>query len=107
MRMNILEPEQVHNTQTSGLVSAYQRTNITVSGALAVAATGGNLLIGVENCPVCFIVPLTQQPLDIYSGIMSSKEELAEGYRAMAEENVRLAEEFLPATLEEWPMWEA
>lgn len=107
MRMNILEPQQVHNTQTSGLVSAYQRTNITVSGALAVAATGGDLLIGVENYPAYFIVPLTQQPLDMYSGIMSSEEELVEGYRAMAEENVRLAEEFLPAALEEWPMWEA
>lgn len=32
--------------------------------------------------------------------------EIAEGYKAMAAENSRLAEESLPLALEEWPDWE-
>lgn len=32
--------------------------------------------------------------------------EMAEGYKAMAAENSRLAEEYLPVAREEWPMWE-
>jgi len=32
---------------------------------------------------------------------------MIEGYKAMAAENSRLAEESLPVALEEWPLWEA
>jgi hypothetical protein len=39
--------------------------------------------------------------------MVEGEDELAEGYKAMAAENSQLAEEFLPAALEEWPMWEA
>lgn len=37
---------------------------------------------------------------------MVEEDKLAEGYKAMAGENEALTEEFLPATPEEWPIWE-
>lgn len=31
---------------------------------------------------------------------------MIEGYQAMADENIRLAEEFLPSERSDWPKWE-
>lgn len=98
-----IEPQLVQNIQTAGLASGYQITNITIAGALAVSDAGGYLLVVGTTFPV----PLTQSSLQIRPGVVPVEVELAEGYKAMAAENIGLAEEFLPAALEEWPMWEA
>jgi len=107
MDVDIVEPEVIQNIQTAGLVSGYQRTNITTTGVSAVAETGGYLLVGLSSFPIYLPLPLAQPSLQMHPRMVEGEDELAEGYKAMSAENSQLAEEFLPAALEEWPMWEA
>lgn len=107
MTVVYLKPEDVKDDQSAEKASWYKLHNITSSGAIAVVDTGEALLVTPTIFPIPLIVPLTTQTLDIDIDILRGEDELAEGYKAMAEENIRLAEEFLPVALEEWPMWEA
>jgi len=107
MEIVIREPEEVQGVQTAGLASGYHRTNITTTGVSAVAETGGYLLVGLSSFPIYVPLPLAQPSLQMHLGVVQVEDELVEGYETMAAENSQLAEEFLPAALEEWPMWEA
>lgn len=92
---------------TAGLTSAYQRTNVTTVGALAVKETGGYMLVGVTPVPWYSPLPLAEPFVGIEPrAVARGQDELAEGYGAMAAENSLLAEESLNATLEVWPAWE-
>jgi len=89
---------------TAGLTSAYQRTNVTTVGALAVKETGGFILVGVTPVPWYSPLPLAEPFVSIEPSVAArGQDELAEGYQAMAAENSLLAEESLNATVEVWP----
>jgi len=70
---------------TDGLASAYQRTSNTDAGVSVAVTTGGDILIG-KGVPVC-------------------EDVATEGYQAMNEENVSLAEEMILAVSESWPVY--
>ena len=92
---------------TAGLVSGYQRTNITTSGASVVETTGGHLLVEPLNLPWYEALPLEEPQGGVPTEAVSRvHKDLAEGYKAMAAENRLLAEESLPIALEVWPAWE-
>ncbi|PIU22952.1 MAG: hypothetical protein CO103_02525 [Chloroflexi bacterium CG_4_9_14_3_um_filter_45_9] len=104
MKRDIVELEDV---RTDGLASAYQRTNITTVDVSAVMETGGHMLISVVSVPWSLPFSLTEPSVRAQPNeIEREQDELAKGYRAMAAENKRLAEEYLPVALEEWPIWE-
>jgi hypothetical protein len=93
---------------TSGLVSGYQRTNITTSGAAVIEFTDQSILIEMIPLPsfelpsfddVCEIIwPKIQKP---------TKDELmAQGYKLLNAENVKLAEDLFSVDSDDWPSWE-
>jgi len=93
---------------TSGLVSGYQRTNITISGAV-MSSTDSSMFIPVIPLP-SFELPSFD---DVCENVMakitkSTKDELmAKGYKALKKENCDLAEELFPVDIDEWPDWES
>ncbi len=93
---------------TSGLVSGYQRTNITTSGSAVIESTDRNLSIELLPFPsfelpsfadICTIIrPKYLEP---------TKDELmTQGYKSMNAENMRLAEDLFPVDIDIWPSWE-
>lgn len=86
---------------TAGLTSAYQKMSNATLGASAVATTGGDILIEMG------FLPLSEPDVDIFIDdfLARYEDEALEGYKAMAEENILLAEEALPIALESWPTW--
>lgn len=93
---------------TSGLVSGYQRTNITTSGAAVIESTDRSISIGLMPLPsfevpslgdICTIIrPKVQKP---------TKDELmAQGYKSLNDENAKLAEELFAVDIDDWPNWE-
>ncbi len=93
---------------TSGLVSGYQRTNITTSGAAVIESTDGSISIGLIPLPsfevpsfddICTIIwPKVLQP--------TKDEFMAQGYKSLKAENLKLAEDLFPVDIEDWPVWE-
>ena len=93
---------------TSGLVSGYQRTNITISGAAIIEST--DRLISIE------LIPLPSFELPSFDDICTiiwpkvlkpTKDELmAQGYKSLNAENVKLAEDLFPVDIDDWPSWE-
>lgn len=89
-----------------GLASAYQRTNVTTSGAM-LAETAGGFLLPQIVLPWFQPIPVEETFFNNLPHILSpSCDELAEGYKAMASEGNLLAEKLLPIALETWPIWE-
>jgi len=93
---------------TSGLVSGYQRTNITISGAGIIEST--DRLISIE------LIPLPSFELPSFNDICTTiwtkvlqptKDELmAKGYKSLYAENAKLAEDLFPVDIDDWPSWE-
>lgn len=107
MNVDIDQQEQRERVGTDGLASAYQRTNVTTVGVLAVMETGGYMLVGVTAMPGYLLIPLGEPSVGIQPRVVEQEQdELANGYKAMAAKNKLLAEEYLPFALEDWPMWE-
>ncbi len=97
---------KVIRSTAAGLSTGYQRTNFTTLGISAVATTGGYLLIDVATLP--WYSPSHETNIEIPSDIELPKiDELTVGYKAMAIENSKLAEESMHIALEEWPDWES
>lgn len=86
---------------TAGLVSGYQRTNITTSGASYAETAGGDILAEMVTLP--FPIPFIIQP-DLKAKCHGTMEE---GYKEMFDENDQLAEASLKIATEVWPAWEA
>jgi hypothetical protein len=91
-------------SKTAGLSSAYQKIgNATLSTSTA-NTTGGYILTEIASLPWQSV--LFEPGVDIVGDFVKiDKDEAAEGYETMANENNLLAEEFLPAALESWPAW--
>lgn len=92
---------------TAGLTSGYQKTGTTTITASAVATAGGYVIIGPSNLPWYSpevanksVLPITEELLDV------EQDDLAYGYKAMADENILIAEKSLPLALEVLPSWE-
>lgn len=93
-------------SNADGLVSAYQRTNVTTSGAM-LAETAGGFLLPEIVLPWFRPIPVEETFFNSLQHILSPIcNELAEGYKAMASEDNLLAEKSLPIALETWPIWE-
>lgn len=93
---------------TSGLVSGYQRTNITISGAV-MASTDDSMFIPLIPLP-SFQLPFFDNVREsIMSKIPKSTKVklMAQGYNAMKKENRNLAEKLFPVDIDEWPDWES
>jgi len=94
-------------SNADGLVSAYQRTNITISGAMVVETAGGFFLPEIV-LPWFQPIPVEETFFNTLPyALPLNCDELAEGYKAMASENDLLAEKSLPIALETWPIWES
>ena len=101
------------DSSTSGLVSVYQRTNVTISGAV-IASTGESIFIPVIPLP-SFKLPSLELPHydDVCEKVMSkvSKHKIsrlmAKGYKSLKKENLDLAEELFPVDIDKWPNWES
>ena len=104
-----MSQDAAYNRITSnadGLASAYQRTNVTTSGAM-LAETAGGFLLPEIVLPWFQPIPVQETFFNSLPHILPpSCDELAEGYKAMASENNLLAEKSLPIALETWPIWE-
>ena len=88
---------------TAGLVSGYQRTNITTSGVSFAETTGGDMIVA-ELVTLPWYEPL---PFANRSDSKASRrKKLKEGYSSMARENSLLAEDSLLIAEEVWPAWE-
>ena len=93
-------------SNADGLASAYQRTNVTTSGAMLAETTGGFLLPQIV-LPWFQPIPVEETFFNSLPHILSFNcDELAEGYKAMASEDNLQAEKSLPIALETWPIWE-
>ncbi|HNP92147.1 hypothetical protein, partial [Macellibacteroides fermentans] len=92
---------------TSGLVSGYQRTNVTTSGTL-VESTDQSMFIPVIPLPSFNLPSFDNVRKSILSNIKKpTKDELmAQGYKALKKENKALAEELFPVDVDDWPNWE-
>jgi len=92
-------------SQTDGLVTGYQRTNVTTSGAQVVESTGGYIYIGVMELPS--YEPLVLEEAEIEERDKFGKEEdiLETGYKELSLENRLFAEELFPVDLKDWPNW--
>ena len=96
-----------YNT-TSGLVSGYQRTNITPSGAGVIESTDRSISIG--------LTPLLSFELPSFDDIRTiiwpkvlkptQDELMAQGYKSLNAENAKLAEDLFPVDIEVWSSWE-
>ena len=93
-------------SNADGLASAYQRTNVTTSGAM-LAETAGGFLLPVIVLPWFQPIPVGETFFNTLPYTLPLNcDELAEGYKAMASGNNLLAEKSLPIVLETWPIWE-
>jgi hypothetical protein len=92
---------------TDGLVSAYQRINTTTDSITSIMDTGGLWQFEIRDIGWLITLPLYEQIFEL-KPIMKSRldDELSKAYRAMANENSLLSEEFLKAAVEVWPLWE-
>jgi len=113
MQLVCAEPKEVGTvaktirSTADGLTSGYQRTGNSTSGLSAVETTGGFLLINIATLPWYSPFPLDEPNIEVHSDlVVPSQAELNAAYKAMAKENSRIAEEFLPIALEAWPAWE-
>jgi len=105
-RESIASAKIIRST-TAGLTSGYQRTGSTTFGASAIATTGGCVLIDIESLPWYSPQPLSEPDIETIEDLVRlNQDELESGYRTMAGENSRLAEESLPVASEVWPTWE-
>jgi hypothetical protein len=93
---------------TSGLVSGYQRTNITTSGAAVIEFTDQSMLIQLIPLPSFELPSFDDVCETILSKIQKQTkgELMAQGYQALNKENLELAEELFPVDIDEWPDWE-
>lgn len=94
-------------TGTAGLATAYQVNSTTALGPLAVMDTAGQpMLMGITRSPYYTRLPMRQLCTEPAPDMAADWEkQLGDAYKALAAENSRLAEEILPAALEEWPDW--
>ena len=91
---------------TAGLTSGYQRTNTSTVSASAIATTGGYIIVELATLPWYSPFPSNEPHIELSEElIIPGKDELAEGYQAMAEQNSLMAEQFLPVALETLPDW--
>lgn len=94
--------------RTSGITSGYQRTNVTTSGATVIESTDGYLSIEITGFPwpelLSFSELYAENPPDL---LAPEKDEIAaQGYKALSDENRKLAEELFLVDVETWPAWE-
>lgn len=90
-------------------IPRYQTINITSSELSIAEATRNHLMTGLITLTSFYGVKYITAPhLEIKSNSekIQQRDELAEGYRAMAEENCFLAEGSISIAREVWPDWE-
>jgi len=92
---------------TSGLVSGYQRTNVTTSGT-AIIETGESVLIPIIPLPSFNLPTFDDICKNMFSKIQrpNNDELMAQGYNLLKKENNELAEELFPVDIDKWPDWE-
>jgi len=93
---------------TSGLVSGYQRTNITTSGAAVIESTDQLISIGLIPLPSFELPSFDNICTAIWPKVLQpTKDDLmAEGYKSLNDENVKFAEDLFPVDIDDWPGWE-
>ncbi len=94
---------------TSGLVSGYQRTNITISGAAVIESTDRSIsILGFIPLPSFELPSFDDICTIIWPKVLKpTKDELmAQGYKSLNDENAKLAEDLFPVDIDDWPNWE-
>ena len=93
---------------TSGLVSGYQRTNITISGAAVIESTDRSISIGFMPLPSFELPSLDDICTIIWPKVLKPTQDelMAQGYKSLNAENAKLAEDLFPVDIDDWPSWE-